>query len=488
MAVVAVLGLVFSSSAGGQISSGGSATVTVDGTGGSGTGASNYGVDVVLTGTITSGGGTVHVTGRGGGSASSSSNVGVVVTGGGRITSGGASGVTIEGTGGTGAGSDGVSVGATSSTISSGGGPVQVTGTSSAGRAIDVAVAGTISTDINGGAITLIADSMSILGLITAGTNAVTLQPETSAAIALGAADSAGTLGLTDSELDQVTAGTLRIGHGVSGDVTVFSAVSRTSSTNLQLISGASIFFNGGSLNTAGGSLILSPGNTASVQPVTSGVDVNIGSAALEFGAAADLGIAINGTAVDTQFRQLNVVGAVSLTGVDLVIDGIHSPELGQTFTIVNNDGTDSIIGRFNGLAEGGRIVNFLGSGLDANISYLSGDNNNDVVLTVVPPENDGVPDEIENGAPNGGDGNADGVPDSQQVNVTSLSQLCQRKLRDARNPSRYKPRASECDSDSFSTGCAQMEFFFQLASSSSGFKASPQAVPQLSPCFFQRM
>lgn len=406
---------------GGQISSGGSATVTVDGTGGSGTGTSNYGVDVVLTGTITSGGGTVHVTGRGGGSGSSSSNVGVVVTGGGRITSGGGSGVTVEGTGGTGAGNDGVSVGATSSTISSGGGPVQVTGTSSAGRAIAVAVAGTISTDIYGGSITLIADSMSILGVISAGTNAVTLQPKTSTAIALGAADSAGTLGLTDSELDQVTAGTLSIGHGVSGDVTVFSTVSRTSSTNLQLISGASIFFNGGSLNTAGGSLILSPGNAASVEPITSGLDIDISNATLGFTPGSHLAIAINGTTADTQYRQLNVVGVVNLNGVDLVLSGTLSPTVGQTFTIVSNDGVDSIIGTFNGLAEGGRIANFLGSGLDANISYLSGTNNNDVVLTVVPPENDGVPDEIENGAPNGGDGNGDGIADSQQPNVTSL-------------------------------------------------------------------
>jgi uncharacterized delta-60 repeat protein len=35
--------------------------------------------------------------------------------------------------------------------------------------------------------------------------------------------------------------------------------------------------------------------------------------------------------------------------------------------------------------------------------------------------DNDGVPDAVEDGAPNGGDGNNDGIPDSQQVEVTSL-------------------------------------------------------------------
>ena len=42
--------------------------------------------------------------------------------------------------------------------------------------------------------------------------------------------------------------------------------------------------------------------------------------------------------------------------------------------------------------------------------------------LTLSPnPDGDGVPDEVEDQAPNGGDGNGDGIPDSDQVNVSSL-------------------------------------------------------------------
>lgn len=42
-------------------------------------------------------------------------------------------------------------------------------------------------------------------------------------------------------------------------------------------------------------------------------------------------------------------------------------------------------------------------------------------ILETPESDNDGQPDEIEDGAPNNGDGNNDGIPDSQQANVVSL-------------------------------------------------------------------
>ena len=53
---------------------------------------------------------------------------------------------------------------------------------------------------------------------------------------------------------------------------------------------------------------------------------------------------------------------------------------------IVNNDGTDAIVGTFSGLAQGATITNFRGSGLTATISYMGGSDNNDVVITVASP------------------------------------------------------------------------------------------------------
>ena len=86
---------------------------------------------------------------------------------------------------------------------------------------------------------------------------------------------------------------------------------------------------------------------------------------------------------MDSGYTQLNVIGLVNLTGVNLDLSGTHVPVNGQTFTIVNNDGADAITGNFTGLAEGATIPNFLGSGLIAKVSYVGG-SGNDTVLTVM--------------------------------------------------------------------------------------------------------
>src|SRR5207302_7107060 len=114
------------------------------------------------------------------------------------------------------------------------------------------------------------------------------------------------------------------------------------------------VVISGGQVNTGGGTLLLHPGTSpAAVKPTKSGIDVT--ASTLSF--ASDLAIAINGTTVDTQYNQLNVVGQVNLTGVDLKLSGSHTPLPGQQFMIVNNDGTsDPIIGTFNGLPEGAAI------------------------------------------------------------------------------------------------------------------------------------
>ena len=70
------------------------------------------------------------------------------------------------------------------------------------------------------GGVTYTADNMTLTGATTAGANIATLQPNTAGQLVnLGAADAAGTLGLTDAELDTVTAGTLRVGRATSGDL-----------------------------------------------------------------------------------------------------------------------------------------------------------------------------------------------------------------------------------------------------------------------------
>lgn len=380
-------------------SAGTSAAVSVKGRGGNLTGTDglgSHGVVVVQAGSeITSSGGPVLVDGLGGGNLAAGINFGVNVSDGGRISNAGigpGSTVTVLGQGGnpsgTGGGNHGVVVSSTNSTITSSGGGIFVTGISggTSSTAIVVDSDGQITGLTGTPIVTVTGDSMAFSSVpsVNAGTNTVNLSTRTAGTlIDLGGSDvlsgSPLTLGLFDDELDRVTAGTLNIGKIDSGTLTTTADITRPAATNMSLVSGGDVIINGGQVNTGGGTLLLDPGNSpAAVKPTKSATDAT--ASTVSFG--SDLSIVINGTAVDTGYNQLNVVGAVNLTGVSLVTSGSYIPVSGDWFTIVENDGTDPIIGTFTGLSEGATIANFLGSGLNAKISYIAGDGN-DAVLTV---------------------------------------------------------------------------------------------------------
>src|SRR5439155_1352975 len=71
--------------------------------------------------------------------------------------------------------------------------------------------------------ITLSADSLTLTQVVTAGSGRVTIQPRTPGqSIDLGTKTG---LGLTNAELQQVTAGVLQVGHVSSGNVNVSAAI-----------------------------------------------------------------------------------------------------------------------------------------------------------------------------------------------------------------------------------------------------------------------
>ncbi len=186
--------------------------------------------------------------------------------------------------------------------------------------------------------------------------------------------NAAGSLGLTDAELDLISAGTLQIGDVHSGTITVSGDVTRAASTNVQLVSGSDIVISSGQINTAGGTLLLDSGTSpATIKPTRAGTDVT--ASILSFG--GDLGIVIDGTTADSQYTQLNFAGQVDLSGVNLVLSGSYAPADGDSFVIVNNDGSDAILGTFSGLAEGAILTV---NGVNKRITYIGGDGN-DVVL-----------------------------------------------------------------------------------------------------------
>ena len=61
------------------------------------------------------------------------------------------------------------------------------------------------------------------------------LRPETNGMSIDVGTDVPGTLGLTDAELDRITAGSILIGDANSGPITVSAAITRSAATNLNL-------------------------------------------------------------------------------------------------------------------------------------------------------------------------------------------------------------------------------------------------------------
>src|SRR5262249_14891877 len=87
----------------------------------------------------------------------------------------------------------------------------------------------------NNGSITLAADDLDVQQTINAGTNRVTLETFTAnRPIDLGT-NTAGQLGLTDAELDRITASVLQVGFAASGPITVSAAISPANANTLTL-------------------------------------------------------------------------------------------------------------------------------------------------------------------------------------------------------------------------------------------------------------
>jgi hypothetical protein len=299
-------------------------------------------------GKITSGGnGTVTVIGNG--------SIGVYVQCG-SITSGGNGDVTVEGTAYSISSGEGVRVysNGVDAEITSGGGNVSVTG---------------IGGNSDNGGHGVFVDRFNANTRITAGGNGT---------ITVTGIGGSGTVGANHGvyvrrNLSYITSS--------SGAITINGTKGgSSSSTDIFTESFANII----STSTTAG--ITLNGTSSGYSPKMSGVDVTVdASQSLTIASGSKLNIDIDGTTADTEYNQLKIVGKINLNNSGLSFSGSsYTPILDDTFIIVNNDGTDAVIGTFDGLAEGGVIGGFLGSELSATISYVGGDGN-DVVLTVVP-------------------------------------------------------------------------------------------------------
>ncbi|KAF0190335.1 MAG: yapH, partial [Gammaproteobacteria bacterium] len=137
----------------------------------------------------------------------------------------------------------------------------------------DVIINTTADVESAAGGVIINADNLDLSGTITASGQIVTLRPDDAGvAIDLGGADAAGTLGLTDAELDRVTATTLRIGKADSVAITISADVSPGAITNLHLINNNSVTGTAGGIVLAGG-LAIEANGTVNFTDTTTDID-----------------------------------------------------------------------------------------------------------------------------------------------------------------------------------------------------------------------
>jgi autotransporter-associated beta strand protein len=93
---------------------------------------------------------------------------------------------------------------------------------------------------------------------------------------------------------------------------------------------------------------------------------------------AADYFVELNGVTPGTAYDQLRVLGTAGLGNATLHVSLGFVSSVSNTFTIIDNDGSDAVTNTFNGLPEGATVF---GNGIPFQISYTGG-SGNDVVLT----------------------------------------------------------------------------------------------------------
>ena len=211
------------------------------------------------------------------------------------------------------------------------------------GGAIDV----NNSITTGNGDVSLTADTMAIAAAVNAGTGTITMAPLTAnLPINLGT-EVAGSLSLTDAELDFLTASTVRVGSTASGDISVSAPVSPATTSTFELVTGGAVVDN---TPTEQSDLIATN--------VTINAGTGIGTAANDIDVASALLTLTNTTSGDVNVFN---TGAVTVTGASVV------SSFAAVGTIFNVDNAATVN------SSGTIAVDALTGNLDGNLTATSG-------------------------------------------------------------------------------------------------------------------
>jgi fibronectin-binding autotransporter adhesin len=223
------------------------------------------------------------------------------------------------------------------------------------------------SLTVNGGTLDLNGTNQNVGALYGSGGTIVNNSTGTADTLTIGTGNSSGSYAGVIADHSAGT-GTLALTKTGSGAQTLTGTNTYTGATT---VNAGSLFVNGstaagsavtvnnsgstiGGSGTISGSVNVAAG--ANLSPGASGIGSTaiLHTGALTLAATSNFNVDLNSTTAGTGYDQLNVIGALSITGSNLVITAGTGLQIGDKFFIALNDASDAITGTF---AQGATIT-----------------------------------------------------------------------------------------------------------------------------------
>jgi fibronectin-binding autotransporter adhesin len=134
--------------------------------------------------------------------------------------------------------------------------------------------------------------------------------------------------------------------------------------------------------STISGAVTVNSGANLAPGPTGNGSTGILNTGAFTLNSGSNFSLDLNGPLAGTSYDQVDVTGAVFVTGSNLVLNSVSGLTVGDTLFIVENDGIDPVTGTFAGLANG---ATFTADGVTFQIDYFASGQGggNDIELAV---------------------------------------------------------------------------------------------------------